>query len=393
MRRNNAELSRYRTAVSASNSKRFLATFFDILIAFILSLSLFSIGDLILTNTSTFKANAEESSTYQEKLYELVEDSHLSTRENGSLKHLDDICDDYIYSLTLLSLQKIKPIDEISENTYKNIKPLTSDTDRLYYYHVIFKKAESDNFINSSYKDVDSYFDFFVTEDVNMYYVKSDEFPILNDNSALLLDDYLVNNSSEGKKIYDTIHTDYLSVLNDSIDEFTTSYKPYIETNSHFEDCTKKQLNLHGIVVLVTFLLSVLILYLVLPFIFRDGKTISMKVLGLAYCDVRGYEVSWVNICLRTLFSFIANCFSLFLIMLLAFGTEGTYFMQINVLGFFNLFTAFIISIVYLFFSGIVSLIPRKVQEQSLTDILSITYLKNAKEFYSDEVRHFKNGK
>lgn len=393
MRKNNSEPSRYQTAVAASNTKRFIASFFDILIVFILSLSLFSIGDLILTNTSIFKSNAQESQSYQDKLYELVESSRLTTRENNSLKNMNEICEDYVYSLTLLTLQDIKPLDEISQKVYQNITPLTLDNDRVYFYQVVFKKIEVENYLDDTSKDVDSYYDFFVTQAVKDYYVKTENFPVLNEKSALLLDEYFVNNSQDGKKVYEDIYNNYLNHLGASIDEFIISYTPYIKTNEEFEQCTAKQLNLHGIVLLITFFLAVLILYIILPFIFKDGKTISMKILGLAFCDVRGYSVSWINVVLRALFTFIASSFILFLIMLLTFGIEGTYFISINVLGFFNIFTAFIISLIYLLISSVLSFIPRKTQKQSLTDILSLSFLKNTKEFYADEVRHFQNGK
>ena len=393
MRKNNSEPSRYQTAVAASNTKRFIATFFDILIIFILSLSLFSIGDLILTNTSIFKSNAKESQSYQDKLYELVESSRLTTRENNSLKNMNEICEDYVYSLTLLTLQDIKPLDEISQKVYQNITPLTLDNDRVYFYQVVFKKIEVENYLDDTSKDVDSYYDFFVTQAVKDYYVKTESFPVLNEKSALLLDEYFVNNSQDGKKVYEDIYNNYLNHLSASIDEFIISYTPYIKTNEEFEQCTERQLNLHGIVLLITFFLAVLILYIILPFIFKDGKTISTKILGLAFCDVRGYSVSWINVVLRALFTFISSSFILFLIMLLTFGIEGTYFMSINILGFFNIFTAFIISLIYLLISSVLSFIPRKTQKQSLTDILSLSFLKNTKEFYADEVRHFQNGK
>lgn len=391
MRLANREPSKYQTAVEAKVPERFLASFFDILMAFILTVCLFSLFDLALTHMSVYKDQASISESYQEELYSLVEDSHLSKREDSQLESVEDTARNYLLSLTLKTLKEVKPAEEISSSTYSEVEPITPETDALYYYNAIFKNENRDKYNDAEFYDADSYLNMFLTSDIKEYFTVEGGYAYLAEDVALDLDEYLVNNSDVGEEIYMSIYNRYSSLLNDAITEFTGSYRPYVEMNEKFIESSHSQLNMHGIALLLSYLLSLIILFIVMPLIFKDGKTISMRVLSLATSDVRGYETSLLNLIFRFFFYFLADGFIPFISVLLAFGYEGTFFMQINIMSFFNLFTFFIISLVYLLATSIVSLIPRKNGRQSLTDILSLLYLKDTKEYRKDEVIHFEN--
>ncbi len=394
MRLKNRETSKYLTAVEVPVVKRLLTSFLDILMCFILTICIFSITNLILGSMSVYTSTAELASTLQDELYELVEESGLSKRDEDDdmLFSQEESAENYILSATLLILEENISSDEISNTIYQDVTSLDKTNDGLYHYNVVFKNENQSSFTSATFYDEESYYQR-LTSSVSDRYETRDGLPVFTLETAIAINNYYISNSTSGYEIYSEIKSNYLTLLDEDITEFTTSYQPYVEKEEDFMEATYSQLNMTGIAILLSFVLSVLVLFVLLPLIFKDGKTLSMKILSLAYCDVNGYEFSVLNLLLRLVFTFISMMFIPFLSGLLIYGYEGAYFMEINVLGFFNFFTAFIVSVVYLMISSIVSLIKRKKGRQSLTDILSLVYLKNTKEYKEDEVIHFNNGK
>ena len=382
--------SRYRNAVLLSRPKKFLARFLDGLSVLILSLVFFAISDGILSALPVYRDVQERIMDVRSELYSIVEESGLSRREDGTLLSSSDMAEEYLKRSVLCTLEEVKAPEEISQRIYKDVEPITPEEDGLFQYYVSFKVEKRDRFEASSMEK--SGLDYYQKEiiDDNAYFEYSDGYPYLNSESALAIDEYFVSGTARGKEVYDAVLELFDKAYFDASEDLMESYEPYVLAERTFLDCRDSLLSMRGIALLFSYLLGILMGYLLFPVLFQDGRTLSDKALDIAYTDITGKAIGGWNIMLRIILSLIANLYVPFVIAILLFGGEGVYFMDISILGFFNILVGFFVSFLYLLVSGLFDFVSRKGMHQTVTEILSQIVAKNGKEFMLEDKEHGK---
>ena len=381
------ENSFYKNAVILNHTRKFLASFLDSLLVFLLSLVFFAIGDAVLGVTPAFEKAQSSVVESQQSLYEIVESSGLSQRVDGRLLTPEEMSETYLKSSVLKTILEIKSPEEIGKSAYQNVKPITPDTDPVFKYFVMFKKKNENNFTEESKDKCGSsyYIDIVLGEEGKAYFEVQDGYPYLNEETALAIDEFYVSGSTYGQKVYESLKDIYSQANRKGREDLVSGYLPYLTEDGVFEEGRDGLLQMRGIVLLSTYLLAVAVVFLVFPLVFRDGRTLSDRFLEIGFCDISGKKFGVANHLLRLLFSWIGNLFVPFFVAILTFGGQGIHFMDINVLGFFNIFTGLVVSVVYLLVSGILDLVPRSKGHQTLTELLSLIVAKDGKEFRYDE--------
>ncbi len=381
------ESSRYQDAVLLKRPRKALASFLDILILFIFSVVLFSASDAILSVMPSYKTIQNEAGRRQENLYGIVAASKLSEYDGGRLSTPEACAEKYLKASVLATLMEVKPEAEISKKIYDGVEPITEETDGLFYYFTEFKTTNNLLFNEESRNNtgIEYYHREILGEKGLRYFDCWEDYPRLTASSALAIDQYYLSASAEGEKIYEDVIKLYSDGNRKARADLEENYLPYLSEYDAFVSCRDSLLEMRGIAILVSYVVSVLLVYLLFPLLFHDGKTISYRILDIGVTDLEGRVPGIGNHLLRNVFALLENMFLPFFLALLFFGGEGIYFMDINILGFFNLFVGMVFGIVFLVLSSLFDLWTRKGVHQTLVELLSLIVVRDGKEFKARE--------
>lgn len=125
---------------------------------------------------------------------------------------------------------------EISYSSYKDIEPITPDTDHLYTYYVTYKPKNLD--LYSTLKEekksqigLDYYLDEILCNNLNQYFEETD-YPYIKQDIADKIDNYFRDdNYSVGENAYNIIYNSYYKAMVKAIDEVVKYNDSYIKIN------------------------------------------------------------------------------------------------------------------------------------------------------------------
>lgn len=366
----------YATAVVAKPGKKTLAYFLDYCLTLVFSILLFALFDLISLAVPSYTNLKDETSKAQTNLYQIIYDSHLSSYDDGNVFMSEDkIVENYVYGI-VLSSSSDESLSKMSQ--YKDKEKMDKETDRIFYYYNNYRVKNKNLFEGDSYIG-DEYLSKVFPKSKSYFEIK-DGYPILNINSATLLNDYILYSKNEnGKIIYDSIKTDYRNAYKDCMNDIQTS-KSYKETLTKFNNEKNTILMTRGSFLIIGYILATAISYILFPLIFKDGKTIGFKVFGLAFTTIDDELVKISSILIKSLLmliiGFSANSLSCFIL----FGTQGMYLLTFNIWGFINILYVSIFSLLLVIVSFFL-MIFRKNNHQTLSETICMIVAKNTKEF------------
>lgn len=362
--------SPYRKGTICPRGKKFLSAFLDLLLTFVLTMVFFAVSDVVISRLPSYVQSQEKASLYQENLYQVVESSHLGIRENGVLLSEEEVAERTLKSATLEALLLFRNPAEISEK-YQDVEPLSRENDPLYGYYVTFKREEKDSFLSdeTDYEEI--------LLQTGMFEEREEGWLGLKKEWAEKINSYVVHGLLSNKEDYDEALSTYTKLISDAQQDLIENYQPYRTEIGLFDEERDKILSYRGNGLLLSFLLATLVLYLLLPLILKEGRTLSFLFLHLAQVDVSGRRYGPLNAVLFYLLSLLSSAFLPFLSCLVLFGAEGVLFLHVSLLGFVNLFLLMILSLVYLLLSSLFDLWKRKDIHQTLTQFLSLTALRD----------------
>ncbi len=380
------ETSFYRQAVPCPPSKRLLATFLDILTVFILTIVFFALSDLCLSYMPVYTSVKEEVTDAQTQLYDIVIQSGLTEydEDTSSLKTSNDMATDYIGSVIYSSLIYQNGEDYSPGSIYDGYEEINEETDGVYYYYVTFKTENSSLFTETAeLSGVDYYKETILKNNEYGYFDFDASYPYLSLDACTAADQYLRNTTyAAGEEIYSYLYELYSENNLNAKNELVAYYTPYLEAQSIFDEGSDSMINMRGIALLFSYLLTTLITNLLLPFIFKDGQTICFKVLKIGVTDLEGNRPGPLNVILRYLFTFFTDMVLILISAFVMFGTDAMYFWSVNILGFFNMYIYALLSVVLLIASFITCLATK--EKKTLVDMLSLTKTRFGKEFIEE---------
>ncbi len=128
-----------------------------------------------------------------------------------------------------------------------------------------------------------------------------------------------------------------------------------------------------------SYLLSSIILFIVFPLIFKDGKTLTFKIFGMATTLKDGNRPNWINYSIKCFANLLEYLVVISLIGLVFFSGDIISLFSITLFGFFNLLTMSLFSIVLLICSIIYTFINKN--KQTISEFASNQFVKDGKEF------------
>jgi len=379
--------SLYRNALIAPISRKLLASVLDFFITLALSILLFSVFDWIGGYFPSYSSIKETTTESQTKLYQLIYDSHLSNKTTSSnFLSIEEVFQEYVYGITISSDTE----ENLSENeTFKNYKEMNETNDRIFYYYHTYKKNNQSDYLDAEGNGYDySYKDYTYSEYVNKvfptskdYFIDNNGYPLLTNEKALALRNYLTDSSySVGKEIYDNLYIDYTNIYKEALNKDLVSSSSYQSLITSFNESKDSILYIRGSILLSGYILSTIILYIILPIILKEGRTIGFRVFGLVYVDQKNNKPNVGLLSIRSLVLLIEQMSMLAIAVFVLFGSQGVYLLTFTLWGFINIFYTSIISLVLIIVSFIFTLAFKK-RKQSLSEVISLLVCKDTRDF------------
>lgn len=383
----------YKNSPVVTLRKKILPYLLDYFLTLILSLLLYVGVNAIGETLPYFKNIQSEASSIQLDLYSLVNDSGIRHQgEDGFLVTSEYKLEKMIKEEVLYSL-KINNNVNSNSAIYDGFEALdlnNKEHNNGIYYYFINYKVNNLNLYNEEYKAKDYGIDFYLNEIVKLkenhyfeqgLYVNDLNYPLIKYDIAIAIDEYYRNsNYIIGSDYYNEIYSLYYSGINKAMNDLIYGNTSYIFLNNKHNELVNDMLNFRGNALLISYVLSVIIIYLIFPLILKEGRTIGLRVFKLVSIDINGNKVSILNNLIRMIVS-IFSVFSLLIIdIFLLFGTQAMYFFNINLLGFINIFVLSLISLIFNLISIAFTFINKN-RHQNIEETLAMIVIVDGDEF------------
>ena len=361
-------------------SKKFCVYLLDFFTTFLLTLILFGSSIAIYINTDSYKNNQNLIKEKQDELTTLVIKSKLSYLKNdGYLAQVDEVSKDFVIRSTYTKLDESKRNNEY----FKDTKIINNNDDSLYFYY--------ETFINNNKNDFKDYSKIMTLEQYKsrlLSEVKNSENNIFIDSGYTYFTDeftnkmysYLIDNNEEYFSLYKLVFNAYSSLLEETINQYMELYNPYIDLVNSYNNKIDSFYQIKIYILLVSYAISILIIYLVIPLILKDGRTIFMKLFSIKAISVDKEEFSPIfnlvrSICLFLIYMIIP-CISALIILG---GYDGLILIFTYFLNVFNLFSLGILSVVLIICSMLFAYF-KKDKRQTFSEFASLMIVIPSKE-------------
>lgn len=367
-------------------SKKFCVYLLDFFTTFLLTLILFGSSIAIFINTDSYKKYQNLIKEKQNELTTLVIKSKLSYLKNdGYLAQVDEVSKDFIIRSTYTKLDESKRNNEY----FKDTKIINNNDDSLYFYY--------ETFINNNKNDFKDYSKIMTLEQYKsrlLSEVKNNENNIFMDSNYTYFTDeftnkmytYLVDNNEEDSSLYKLVFNAYSSLLEETINQYMEQYNPYIDLVNSYNNKIDSFYQIKISILLISYAISILIIYLLIPLILKDGRTIFLKLFSIKAISVDKEEFSPIfnlvrSICLFLIYMIIP-CISALIILG---GYDGLILIFTYFLNVFNLFSLAILSVVLIICSMLFTYF-KKDKRQTFSEFASLMIVISSKETKTIEV-------
>ena len=252
-------LNKYSNEVISSKKKilSYLIDYFMVII-FTVIINLISIN-FILNNIPSVKENNSNFYTQYEINEKVIEDSYLNDFNSNN----------YLMMLVRSSLDE----SNFPGTDFSKVLPLSKENDPFYLYYFKYKNSNLDLYKNNDNYNPSLYYE---TLNKSNYFIFSNDYYMLKEDVALKVGDNIFNKSSSNE----TLKSEVLNIINNIYNESTNDLKAnnitYINSLNLLEKSANLTKNYNLINLSASYLVGYLIYFLLLPFINKNHKTVSM---------------------------------------------------------------------------------------------------------------------
>ena len=323
-------LSHYQTV---KKGKHILANLLDYFLIVIFSFALFSLFSPLYQNFGFSLDNQNKCQLAQDETISILKSTHLQDYDetSGRFLSMQESGRNYIISLVKSSCYRNNIDYYENENNIKKKIELTEEdlfeykdengyyiNDNIAYYFISFRSKNESNFnseiekyslydLNTKFLDLNGANASLVDENFDV----SSSFTLSVENCEKLID-YLYFSSSTGATIYSQILNLYLNTAKKGINEIESHYILYLNSLSNFQKYYYSYTRGYSLVMIICYLLSFLICYVLFPLIFKRGRTISYRFLSLFPLRNDEEDLSASNYIIKYIFLFLEFFSSVF---------------------------------------------------------------------------------
>lgn len=287
----------------------------------------------------------------------------LGENSEGRNLSIEEMYEEWAKRSILLSYENNQ--EYFKANGYENIpqndemeglSALDIDHDYLGYFYIKYLPNLDGEFNQPSYGDLspeEYYHDVFVSinSEISSFSFLNN-YPILNPGSAIELYRYVVleerTDNNSGQQVNNEVAAVFTNTLNHS-SQIMSSLTFFAEPYSEYLTSYQELINFLNIDYFLAYTVSFLILYVLIPLIFRDGRTLARLMLKVVVADNEDKKLSFLRLVSRWILEFILNYFVVFIFAILVTGTNAIV-LPIFYLGSFGVSMFAFITISFVFF-------------------------------------------
>lgn len=381
------KLSLYKNNLNITFSRRLITFLLDYIVILFVTMFTFILIDSINLNndnSSLYKIQNEAQQT-QNQLIDIMEESRLGYGNDNSINDSSIISDKYIYTLVYNSLDK--NVENKDIYTPKLLKE-----DSLNYYYSIYKVENKNNYLNYEQGSVGTSYinDLIILEankESNILFIKDNQV-LMTYEYAKALDNFIVLGKEisdvngvcvNGSDTYSILYKVFNQLLQNAKEDLMTNNKLYLDCFDKFNEVRNKMIGYKWIELFISFSIICFVYHFIIPLIFKDGSTISMKLFHMSSCDKDGYHVGMVSMLLKFVSEYITFLNVVFIIVTFLYNTNSRIFLQYKIFDLIPMTILYAISILYLIVSLAFTSF-KSMNYQSLSDKISNQILKDTRE-------------
>ncbi len=343
-------LNKYSNEVLSSKKKilSYLIDYFMVII-FTVIINLISIN-FILNNIPSVKESNSNFYTQYAINEKVIEDSYLNDFNSNN----------YLMMLVRSSLDD----SNFPGTDFSKVLPLSKENDPFYLYYFKYKDSNLDLYKNNDNYNPSLYYE---TLNKSDYFIFNNDYYALKEDVALKVGDNIFNKSSSNE----TLKSEVLNVINKIYNEATNDLKAnnitYINSLNLLEKSANLTKNYNLINLSISYLVGYLIYFLILPFINKNHKTVSM-IIFKSYKEYK-YESKTLSLVLLNIVRFIIFYSSILISGYLSLGYSMTLILFNEFNNIYYLLFIILFTLLLYIFSLLISLI--KPLNQNFEDKLS----------------------
>lgn len=333
--------------VDAKPLTRFLAFISDFVLLIVLGVIVYNAAAFPIANAITkFDGMLVERSDAQEAMYDAMVDAHLLTfhlDEDGMKQYdeLDAIYDDYLFH---------KVNDEAN-----------LEGDMFYYFYFEHAKDYYEMDVDTFNREILKV----GCEDFDLFIVKNPgEIGVLKDEVRVNLEAYLNDSQTAealntNEEMQNLFLTNYNFAYFDVLMKYDENYIAQYELHESISNDINWTISIPSV---ISFTFAAIVLYLIIPLVFRNGETLAKKILKIGVVDRYGYRVSKYQTIIRFIIKYILQVgISVFMPMFIVGINEIWGLPFLSMFGqTMNMTTLFIISLIFGLVSSLICLIHKE---------------------------------
>lgn len=372
------EDSFYRSSPAPKRGSKLAGHLLDLLSLSFVSLLVFLLWDAASSQGRAAQRDSEEASSLSAQLDSYAKAAHLIQRDQeGEVESIDEVAKSYLDSLSYSSLLHHGfPDEAISKITYAGASWIgeTGEEDPLCYYYVEFKGGRASSFPEESVSGQEGYLSL-LRKGMEENYLDS-FYPYLTKESTEELDAYL-RGEQKDDGLYQKLFAHYKALWEGAIQDLEDNYSPYRETADAFSSLRKKMYERKLSSLWGSYAVSAAVLFLLVPLLAKEGRTLVNLALHQAYADLHGKRTSFGRVLLRFFVLLLESPLAVSLLPLFLYGSAGVEILSCGPLPLWwiGVFSFFVLAISYL-----LSFLP-KGGKSTLSELASGLREKDAKEF------------
>lgn len=275
-----------------------------------------------LPSTETIRTEASERG---ERLLEITGETRMQHVEEGKLVDLSVTIEEDILLLAKTSYFVLGMDYTVQDKDgHLSVETITEDetllsTEKDDFYHYCFQfrpkmdifveGEDSYSYINQEFLELDSTNKELVSSDFDMNSVF-----VLSQENAQRLHDYLEleDNGEEPTEIYEKVYSLYDQARSKAISEVVNDYDPYQQNSSEMQGFYVSYVRGYDLFLLLSYLCGYLFTYVFFPACFRNGRTLSYRLFGLAMADSSPRKIPIYKHIIRNVIAFVTNLWAMF---------------------------------------------------------------------------------
>ena len=355
---------------SLSRGKKFYVALFDFLSMFLACVLLFVCFIAIFQSSDGYKNITESISAAEKALADACVETKLTkyeTSDNGtSLASMERIAVDYVKAQAYARF--VANGDErATDKIFANVVQITAETDPCLYYIDVYKVAHKSDY---STVNADLTVEHYTETLRKTECFDESEYPLLTTESAEAVYAYL-KNSNASDKVFADVKTAYSSIVEECVGDFMNNSNAYAAKQQTYGDASERLYKTYIYALLIVYVLSMTVFYLVLPLALKDGQTLFMRLFRLRCVNYDTQNIGAGQVVVRFVCQLLLNLFVPLFILLLSMDISTfSVVIFVRFLRFFNLFAVGTLALVLTACNMIFTFYSKK-KKQTLAEFIA----------------------